>query len=343
MGSRGGQFVIACGDDFSLEFLHVVLLVGVVIVRIQVVGGPERVFQGDDGTSSITLNNDDGYLQLEGATGIRGDVGGGDDVFFGVSKIFTEDFGTTPSLHITSTSAGFDSSGDQTALVSDARSTGDSVIAKLIAYYMQNTAEDTAAVTSMYGAYYAPGPKAAGSAITNHYAFYSNDMSSTTDFGTNPYYFWADAGAGANCDSGGVARINHFGIFAYYNPCFAKYAPAESNFERLIVRFGDTGVFGTDNVAYIGMEVGGTGTNRVLNLLGASIGAMSIPGTYTSVTASNFLLSGTTQTIEGAEITAPAAPAANGFKIYSQDNGSGKTQLCAIFSSGAAQCFATQP
>lgn len=44
-----------------------------------------------------------------------------------------------------------------------------------------------------------------------------------------------------------------------------------------------------------------------------------------------------------AEVTAPAAPAANGARLYAKDNGAGKTQLCAIFSSGAEQCFATQP
>jgi len=47
--------------------------------------------------------------------------------------------------------------------------------------------------------------------------------------------------------------------------------------------------------------------------------------------------------IGGFEQTAPAAPAANGYRLYAQDNGAGKTQLCVIFASGVAQCFATQP
>lgn len=46
---------------------------------------------------------------------------------------------------------------------------------------------------------------------------------------------------------------------------------------------------------------------------------------------------------EGIESTAPAAPAANGYRIYAQDNGAGKTQLMVIFSSGAAQQIAIQP
>jgi hypothetical protein len=51
----------------------------------------------------------------------------------------------------------------------------------------------------------------------------------------------------------------------------------------------------------------------------------------------------TAVTIYGAEVAAPAAPSANGYVIFAQDNGSGKTQLCARFATGASQCFATQP
>ncbi len=43
------------------------------------------------------------------------------------------------------------------------------------------------------------------------------------------------------------------------------------------------------------------------------------------------------------EQTAPSAPAADGVYIYAQDNGGGKTQLMARFSSGAAQQIAIQP
>jgi hypothetical protein len=44
-----------------------------------------------------------------------------------------------------------------------------------------------------------------------------------------------------------------------------------------------------------------------------------------------------------AEMTAPAAPAANGVRIYAVDNGSGKTQLMALFATGAAQQIAIEP
>lgn len=44
-----------------------------------------------------------------------------------------------------------------------------------------------------------------------------------------------------------------------------------------------------------------------------------------------------------AEVTAPAAPAANTVIIYAQDNGGGKTQLMARFPTGAAQQLAIEP
>lgn len=47
--------------------------------------------------------------------------------------------------------------------------------------------------------------------------------------------------------------------------------------------------------------------------------------------------------IEGAEQTAPAAPAANRYRIFAQDNGAGKTQLMVIFATGAAQQIAIEP
>lgn len=43
------------------------------------------------------------------------------------------------------------------------------------------------------------------------------------------------------------------------------------------------------------------------------------------------------------EIADPSAPAANEVRLYAKDNGSGKTQLCARFNTGAVQCFATEP
>jgi hypothetical protein len=43
------------------------------------------------------------------------------------------------------------------------------------------------------------------------------------------------------------------------------------------------------------------------------------------------------------EMTAPAAPAADGVYVYAEDNGAGKTRLMARFATGAAQQIAIEP
>lgn len=47
--------------------------------------------------------------------------------------------------------------------------------------------------------------------------------------------------------------------------------------------------------------------------------------------------------LELAEMTEPAAGAANSGRLYLKDNGSGKTQLCVRFNTGAVQVLATEP
>lgn len=47
--------------------------------------------------------------------------------------------------------------------------------------------------------------------------------------------------------------------------------------------------------------------------------------------------------LSGVEQTAPSAPSANGYRLFAQDNGAGKTQLMVIFGSGAAQQIAIEP
>jgi hypothetical protein len=51
----------------------------------------------------------------------------------------------------------------------------------------------------------------------------------------------------------------------------------------------------------------------------------------------------TTGYLELTEMTAPAAPGANGGRLYLEDNGSGKTRLVVKFNTGAAQVIATEP
>jgi len=63
-------------------------------------------------------------------------------------------------------------------------------------------------------------------------------------------------------------------------------------------------------------------------------------------TATGFDVTGSisaTDYLAGAEQTPPSAPAANGYRIFAQDNGAGKTQLMVLFASGAAQQIAIEP
>lgn len=64
---------------------------------------------------------------------------------------------------------------------------------------------------------------------------------------------------------------------------------------------------------------------------------------YLDVTDDNSLVLGD-RYVDLVELSAdPAAPAANGGRLYLKDNGSGKTLLCVRFASGAVQTVATQP
>lgn len=52
---------------------------------------------------------------------------------------------------------------------------------------------------------------------------------------------------------------------------------------------------------------------------------------------------GVANAFEFSEVAAPAAPAANKSRLFTQDNGSGKTQLAVRFPTGAVQVLATEP
>lgn len=47
--------------------------------------------------------------------------------------------------------------------------------------------------------------------------------------------------------------------------------------------------------------------------------------------------------VEVKEISDPGTGAADSARLFARDNGSGKTQLCVVFASGAVQVIATQP
>lgn len=100
----------------------------------------------------------------------------------------------------------------------------------------------------------------------------------------------------------------------------------QTNFELFSFGFNN-------NVATFLSQKGGTGTLRDMQFANAN-------GSFRLVAAGYMSL---TQFIEMVEIAAPAAGAANSARLFTRDNGAGKTQLCVIFNTGAIQVIATQP
>lgn len=82
-----------------------------------------------------------------------------------------------------------------------------------------------------------------------------------------------------------------------------------------------------------------------LTLSTNGVSRIQISGTGdVTVTRSVILSNTTTGFVEGTEqSSSPAAPAANGWRIYGKDNGSGKTVLYVRFASGAEQQIAIEP
>ena len=85
----------------------------------------------------------------------------------------------------------------------------------------------------------------------------------------------------------------------------------------------------------------GTSGLRVLNNAGTVALLSLTDGTTTQMAVTGSISA--TDYIAGAEQHPPHAPAANGYRIFAQDNGAGKTQLMVIFASGAAQQIAIEP
>jgi hypothetical protein len=145
-----------------------------------------------------------------------------------------------------------------------------------------------------------------------------------------------------------------------------------SNYERGFVRWNA-------NVLQIGAEAAGTGLLRTVQVgsiadnryfeasvgnhaalysggsrltfnsyyLGVGVAAGAPDAGFSRTTAAVMRVCGSSGANAGAleflEQAAPAAPAANSVRIYAVDNGSGKTQLMALFATGAAQQIAIEP
>ena len=96
----------------------------------------------------------------------------------------------------------------------------------------------------------------------------------------------------------------------------------------------------TDASNYVRASLAATSTAVTLAAETAGTGADNVPVIL--------IPAGTSQVevgngVQFTEMTAPSAPAANKVILFAQDNGAGKTQLMALFPSGAAQQVAIEP
>ena len=108
----------------------------------------------------------------------------------------------------------------------------------------------------------------------------------------------------------------------------------------------------TGTVAIAGTKTASSTTSAALTVAGGVAiasgglrvsGTTDISGTFSATTITSGFGVTAGSSFNGTEITTPAAPAANGYKIYAEDNGAGKTRLMVLFATGAAQQIAIEP
>ncbi len=113
-----------------------------------------------------------------------------------------------------------------------------------------------------YRSYYASGPTLSGGSLNEFEAFYSTDLAGSS---ANPYYSWfGSRGAGVCKEDNGFNAVGQ-SICRVYNPQALQYTPGNPIFERTVY-----GQFNS-NVAEIGTEAGGSGTERNLKLIGQEV------------------------------------------------------------------------
>lgn len=99
-----------------------------------------------------------------------------------------------------------------------------------------------------------------------------------------------------------------------------------------------------DNIIAIGQQALASGVRAVA--IGPTANAAHDHGVAiggTAATSAPSQVAFGARHIEITEVSAPGVAVANGARLYVKDNGSGKTQLCVIFQSGAEIVLATEP
>lgn len=96
---------------------------------------------------------------------------------------------------------------------------------------------------------------------TNLFEFYGTDLSGQA---INAYYSWFDSTGVYRCKEDNAFNSVGQSICALYNPQVTKYVPGAVNYERIVEQW-------QGNVSEIGNYAGGSGTLRMMRLLGGGL------------------------------------------------------------------------
>jgi hypothetical protein len=131
----------------------------------------------------------------------------------------------------------------------------------------------TGGTVASYGFYSQMTVDNAGAGSHFSYDYYAAARSGSSDA---DYFLWFG--------SPGVYRIKADGVMAYYNPAFSPaYTPNAVNYERVVQQW-------SGNVLQYGLEAGGTGVLRGLQLLGATLAMTTTAVTFTAPASSDVQL-----------------------------------------------------
>jgi hypothetical protein len=166
----------------------------------------------------------------------------------------------------------------------------------------------------------------------NGYGVYGGSSSNTGVYGVSSSWFGVQGLSGSHTAVYGQSTSN-IGVYGF---SYAANQPATFGWSYN----GATGVQGVSGTSLPAAKPK-TGVYGYANQDSSSKGIYGeSPAGYAGYFAGKVY---TTRFHEMQEISAPAAPNANRARVFVRVNGSGKTQLCARFNTGAIQVIATQP
>lgn len=139
----------------------------------------------------------------------------------------------------------------------------------------------------------------------------------------------ADDSGGADIDFGGTLNVGGTQVARF---AFATEAWFAASVLGFTTAYSQKGMFVATTHALMWQDGGGAGNACSLFINRPSSAICRVTKDDSAGAAMELI-----------EMTAPSAPSADGCRLYAEDNGSGKTRLMALFSSGAAQQVAIQP